>query len=425
MEIKSIKTVKNLKHKKILIRLDLDIPEDGYSNIVNHIRFINSLPTIRFLIRKKAHIYIIAHRGRPKGVKNADLTLEYIARALYRVLNGKGFRNLKLDMFPAFYFEVSGVSVHILENIRFFAGEERCSRVFAKSLSKLGDLYINDAFGVSHRSHASVALLPYLLPAYAGIHLEKEFKVLSKVFERPKRPLTVVFGGIKVKTKLSLIHHFLPRVDYILCGSGIAVQIYNALGFNVGGSYVDKESEKIACKLAKKPYSSILSDKSNFNILLDKDDLRTNDWRYLNTLKNRILLPVDIKIGRKGEKGIIKDVYWTNKSLSPNPYAILDIGPATVELYKAVIKRSGTIIWNGPMGMFEEVEYAKGSIEIAKAVAESRAKAIIGGGDTIDLIEGRHIKIKRNVFISSGGGAMLEFLLNPNLPGIKPLIKKI
>ncbi len=425
MEIKSIKTVKNLKHKRVLIRLDLDIPEDGYTNIVNHIRFINSLPVIRFLMRKKAHIYIIAHRGRPKGVKDTGLTLENVARALCRVLKGKSFQTVKLDMFPAFYFDVSGVSIYVLENIRFFSGEERCSRVFAKSLSNLGDLYVNDAFGVSHRNHASVALLPYFLPAYAGVHLEKEFKVLSKVFEKPKRPLTIVFGGIKVKTKLSLIHHFLPRVDYILCGSGIAIQIYNALGFDVGKSYVDKESEKIAYKLIKKPYSSILSEKSDFNILLDKKDLKISDWRYLNTLKNRILLPVDIKIGSKGKKGITKDVCWTNKSLSPNSHAILDIGPITINLYKAIIKRSGTIIWNGPMGMFEEAEYAEGSVAIAKEVAESRAKAIIGGGDTIDLIEGRHIKIKRNVFVSSGGGAMLEFLLNPNLPGIKPLIKKI
>ncbi len=423
MKLRTIKDANNISGRKILLRVDYDITEDKKEDIVNHDRFKYALKTINFLIKQKpSEIFILAHKGRPGGVRVSELSLEDIAKSLFDVLNGANFCKKNIDTFPVFSFELSKVRITVFENLRFFYGEEKNSIKFAKALSKFGDIYINDAFAVSHRKHASVASLPNFLPSYAGLRLLKEVDVLSKSLRKPKRPLCLILGGIKLKTKISLINKLLSVADYILTGSGIAVSFYRQLGIDIGNSIYDDSVNKAVRKILQKPYNSMLGDYDSFEILLDYEGVNLSSYKYIKSLQSRIILPVDVLTGDKNKKRKKVEIIKKDSRLSIGDMAIFDIGPKTIELYKKIIKRSGTIIWNGPMGLFENRLFANGSIEIAKAVASSRSKTIIGGGDTIELIEGEHIEVRRNVFVSSGGGAMLEFLINPYLPGIQPLI---
>ena len=350
MKLKSVKQIKNLKDKRVLVRCDFDVPlEKG--RVVDDSRLRACLPTIEYLLKKKAKIILIGHAGRPSGKVVKDLSLLPIKKRLEKLLGQK------ID-----FVKDSGKNILMLENLRFTAGEERNNKKFAKDLANLADIYINEAWANSHRAHSSISAIQRYLPSYAGLHLEKEIKNLSGSLSKP---LILIIGGAKIETKLPVIKKFFNQADYILVGGAVANNFLKALGLDVGQSLVNNKY----LKMAKKIYNP------------------------------KIILPIDV-IQKNGK--------------------ILDIGPKTIKLFRAKIKLAKTIIWNGPMGKFEDEQYASGTDAIAKTILKSKAKIIIGGGDTEAALGNR--KIPANIFVSSGGGAMLEFLANKKLPGLKKLI---
>jgi len=326
---------KNLIGQTCLLRTDFNV-----ENTKDALRLEAVLPTIKFLLKKKARIIILSHKGRPNGRESA-LSLKPFLPFLQRHLNRKV---IFLEDIPD-KIDQSQSTVYLLENLRFWPEEEKNDANFAKHLARLGNFYVNEAFAVSHRQNASLTQLPNFLPSYAGFLLEKEIATLTNVMKRPRKPLVLIFGGSKMADKMPVIKHLLAKTAKVLLGS------------------------------------SILNDP---NLLLKSE---------------KIMLPVD----------------W----LMENNLA-MDIGPITTEAYIAEIKKAKTIIWNGPLGKFEDKRYRKSSIEIAKTVAQSKAFSIVGGGETAQLILQLGLRNKIG-FLSTGGGAMLEFLAGKKLPGIEAL----
>lgn len=433
MPLQKLKDVTDLKGKRVLVRLDLDVPIGKNGKVIaeEDVRLQFALPTLRFLLKKGADITIVGHRGRPGGRMDKELTLAPIVERLAQLLGGQFYlKQKKIGTFDGFEFTVGRKVVSVIENIRFYGGEIRNAARLGKALAEHADIYVNEAFGVSHREHASVCAVTKYVPSYAGIQLVKEIETLMPVVKRPKRPLTLIIGGVKAKTKLQLIEKFIPRADYILIGSALANNFYKALGFKMGKSVMDKQVTAEVEKILAQPQYRIL-DKKAVGILLDPDRVTEIDKTLLADLKKRIVLPVDLVVSEAGKvypKGRIpagdtKIVDPSTKTLSPHAYAAFDIGERTIMLYQEIIKRSQTIVWNGPMGWFEQKPFNHGTYQIANAVAGSKGKAIIGGGDTVAAVMSEHVPFRQNTFISTGGGAMLEFLIDPKLPGIKPLIR--
>jgi phosphoglycerate kinase len=361
-----------LKGKTVLLRVDFNV-EIEKGRILDDYRIRVSLPTIQFLIRLRAKPILMSHRGRPKG-KEEKYSLrpisQYLAKLLgRRVIFFETWKDLEL-----IWKVVPEGTIGMLENLRFWPGEEKNDAKFAKTLAKLGDLYINDAFSVSHRLNASVDAITKFLPSYAGLLLEKELTVLSKIKQKSQKPFVLIFGGKKLSDKLPLLETFLPRVDAVLTGGGVANTFLAALGFPVGRSFIEK-------KLLKK--AQLMFRKSN-SIFLPQD------WRTKND-------------------------------------AIFDIGPKTEKLYETIIKKARTILWNGPMGVFEESKFAKGSYRVARSISKNkRAFSVVGGGETVacfrQAITNYQLPItKTHIFLSTGGGAMLEYLAGKKLPGIEAL----
>ncbi|MFA5386399.1 MAG: phosphoglycerate kinase [Candidatus Paceibacterota bacterium] len=367
MKYLSILKNKNLSKETCLLRVDLNIEDMNPSNL----RIQAILPTVKFLIDKGAKIIILSHRGRPNG-KNKKLSLKPFMKILFKSLkkpisfielNGKDSAKVKNSK-PG--------SIFLLENLRFFNGEEKNDPIFAKKLADLGTFYINDAFAVSHRKNASIEAITKYLPSYAGFQLEKEIENLKSVMGKPKKPLILIMGGAKISDKLSLVNSFIKKSDYFLIGGGIANTFLAALGMPIGDSLYEKDMTLEARKILKQA-------------------------------PKKIFLPIDFAVDKK---------------------QILDIGTKTVKLYDKKIQSAKTIIWNGPMGKFEDKKFAKGTQEIAKAILRNKkAKIIIGGGETIASLQPKtkNYKPKTNVFLSTGGGAMLEYLSGENLPGIEAL----
>jgi len=432
LNLYTIKDIRKLAGKKVVLRLDLDTPvgEDGCVNSEEDKRLRVAIPTIKYLLKRKAEITIIGHRGRPNGRKDVNLTLAPVVERLKVLLGSKTKVSKEFHKsFETYNFLVSKFQVSVLENLRFDPGEELDNVRFVKRLSEFGDYYVCEAFASAHRKHASIHGLAKVLPSYAGLNFAREVSVLSKALKKPKRPLVLMFGGVKGQTKLKIVEKFIPRVDYILLGSALAVNFYHELGIKVGKSVRDVSLGNLVGKILERPKYSILegSDKgSSEEILLDPEN-QTNDSLSIKKLRKRIILPFDVKVSSSDNPDKYKTKVVKVSKTEPLCLAnesILDIGTQTISLYKEIIKRAGTVIWNGPMGLYEKKLFDEGTKEIAKAVAGFRGKGIVGGGDTEAAIEGEHIDFKRNIFVSTGGGAMLEFLLNPELPGIKNLIKK-
>jgi len=361
-----------LKGKTVLLRVDFNVEiENG--RILDDYRIRVSLPTIQFLLRSGAKPILMSHLGRPTRQEekySLRPVSQYLAKLLgRRVIFFETWKDLEL-----LWRVVPEGTIGMLENLRFWPGEEKNDAKFAKTLAKLGDLYVNDAFAVSHRSHASVDAITRFLPSYAGLLLEKELTMLDRVKRRTKKPFVAVFGGKKLSDKLPLIRAFLPKADAVLTGGGVANTFLAALGAPVGRSVVEKPLIKKAGAMFRKADSIFLP----------------QDWRSKND-------------------------------------AILDIGPKTEKLYAAVIKKARTILWNGPMGVFENPKFAKGSYRVARAIAKNRrAFRVVGGGETVACfrraITNYQLPItKTNVFLSTGGGAMLEYLAGKKLPGIEAL----
>ena len=404
LKIKSIKSLKNLKNKTVLVRCDFDVPlshkntestkaqkHKSTIKILDDSRLQACLPTIEYLLKKKAKIILIGHLGRPGRKVAPELSLLPIKEKLEKILS-KDLRFKNYDLRINFTNHQSPITNHqilMLENLRFNPDEEKNDKNFAKKLAGLADIYVNEAFAVSHRSAASVDAIKNYLPSYAGLNLVNEIKNLSYVLKNPKKTLIIIIGGAKIETKLPVIKNFLNKADHILIGGAVANDFLLAEGYKVKESLVDKDYIEEAKKILIK--SKVKSQKS-------KLQLKTQNYK-----DSKIILPIDF-------------VWGNNK--------ILDIGKKTIREYCAIIKKANTIVWNGPMGYFETKKFANGTYEIAKAIFKSKARVIIGGGDTNQILNHNTAYIIHNkkVFVSTGGGAMLEFLGGKKLPGINKLL---
>jgi len=437
MKIKSIKQAKDLKNKTFLVRCDFDVPLEQKNKktkkqknteivIADDVRLKACLPIIEFLLKKKAKIILMGHLGRPKGSVVPDLSLEPVRDHLEKILNKNinFIKNFTLTAARHEMEEMRGGEIACLENLRFWISENKNDKKFANSLANLADIYVNEAFATSHRNVASIDVIQDFLPSFAGLNLEKEIENLSKVTEKPSRPLVVIIGGAKIETKLPVIDRFLAKADYLLIGGAIANNFFKVLGYEVGKSIVDEDYLDEAGRLLQKSEGGFLGNKfqipnnkfqinSKFQIPNSKFELKD-----IKKLKHKIILPIDVKI--KGARSIetkkLEQVKKTDK--------ILDIGSKTLNFYGRMIKGARTIVWNGPMGYFEEKEFSCGTFGVADHILKSRAKSLIGGGETAEALSQlvKNKKLPNRIFVSTGGGAMLEFLAGKKLPGLKKIL---
>ena len=391
--MKNIRDHKNLNKKKVLLRLDLNVPlKNGI--IIDETRINKILPIIEFLLDKNAKVIIISHVGRPKGKVNQDLSLRPICKNLEKKINKKIeiiiediFKLTKEDLFKD-----SKSQIIVLENIRFYEEEEKNGTSFAKQLASLGDLFVNDAFSCSHRAHASVNKITEFLPSFAGLQLETEINALKKVTSEIKKPITCIIGGSKISTKIGIIKNLIPKFDNVIIVGGMANNILLHKGNNIGKSIKEDDCEKII------------------------DEIFENSKNYSCT----ITYPEDVVVGKNmNDIAKIKTLNDIN-----DDDLILDIGPKTIARIKNIIKISKTILWNGPAGYFENPNFAIGSHEIANEIIrrnkDGLVYSVIGGGDTIAAINQIN-GIQEFNFVSTAGGAFLEYLEGKELPGIKAL----
>jgi len=392
MKIKSIKEVKNLKGKKVLLRVDFNIPlnPSGEVGRDEDYRIVKTLPTIKLLVSKGAKVIIMAHLGRPDGKVVEKFRLGPVAKRLSQLLKKKVAKSNEIigaetDKKVA---AMKNGDVLMLENVRFDAREEKADKAFAKSLAKLGDIYVNDGFAVSHRDQASVSTIQNYLPSYAGLLMADEINYLTQVLKKPKQPLVVIIGGAKMETKIKVIKNFVKIAKKVLLGGALANTVLHVMGISVG---------KSALEPGMFP-----------------------EVKKLKLIDNKIIVPVDGVFAKSGEaKHGRMDAL---ADIKPDEL-ILDVGPETIKLYSKIIESAKMVLWNGPMGLIENPEFAKGTLALIKILAESKAETIVGGGETVEMI--RKLKLENKfTFISTGGGAMLEFLEGKDLPGLKKIIKR-
>ena len=389
----NIKDHENLSEKKVLLRLDLNVPiKNGI--ITDETRIDKVLPILKYLLKKKSKIIIISHVGRPNGRWNENLSLKPICENLKKKLNKKikliseNIFKLKKDRL----FANSEYEIVFLENIRFYEEEEQNDSKFSKHLASLADLFVNDAFSCSHRAHASVCEITKFLPSYAGLQLESEINALKRVTTDIKKPITCIIGGSKISTKIGVIKNLIPKFDNIIIVGGMANNILKFKGHSIGKSINENNCETII------------------------DDIFKSSKNYSCS----IVYPEDVVVGKNMEDHPkIKELNEiTNDDL------ILDIGPRTILKINKIIENSKTVLWNGPAGYFENSDFAKGSYEIGKKIAEKNKLneifSVAGGGETVSLLN--IIGIFNNFdFVSTAGGAFLEYLEGKELPGIKAL----
>jgi phosphoglycerate kinase len=391
--MKSIKQEKNLNGKKILLRLDLNVPLDN-GEITDTTRIDKIIPTLKFLISQNTKIIILSHVGRPKGKVVNELSLKPICENLENKLNQNISlisKNIK-EMNNKDLFDNSNEKIIMLENIRFYSEEERNDRQFAEHLASLGDIYINDAFSCSHRAHSSIHEITNFLPSYSGLQLDIEVTALKKITSNIIKPITCIIGGSKVSTKINIIKNLIPKFDNIIIVGGMANNIIKYMGNNIGKSIHEDNTDLIIEEIFS------LSKKENCKIIYPKDVV---------VAKNFDGSPKNKKVNEVTSEEMI-----------------LDIGPKTIELINDTINNSKTILWNGPAGYFENPNFANGSNKIAKKIIErNKAKeiySVAGGGDTVALLNSLHL-INSFDFVSTAGGAFLEYLEGKELPGIKVL----
>ncbi len=398
-QIKTIKDV-DLKGKKVFVRVDFNVPFDNKGEISDDTRIVAALPTIKYLIDEGAMLVLTSHLGRPKSKEDKQFSLAPVAKALSEKLGkpvvfvddciGPKVKEACAAMKPG--------DVVLLENSRFYPEEKKNDPEFAKKLAEDtgAEAYVNDAFGTAHRAHATTAGVAAYLPIkVAGLLIEKELEFLGSKTENPERPFTVILGGAKVSDKITVIDSLLDKCDSMLIGGAMAYTFALAQGKKVGKSLVEADKVDLALAALKKA-----KDKG-VNFLLPVD--------------NAVCQTIDFAAGTVGELKVMEDI--------EDGWAGVDIGPKTVELYKNEIAKSKTILWNGPMGVFEIKECAKGTFAIAEAVAKSDAISIVGGGDSVKAVK-KSGYAKDVTFISTGGGASLEFLEGKQLPGVAVLDRK-
>ncbi len=391
--MKYIKDQENLEDKVVLLRLDLNVPLKNRM-ITDETRINKILPVINFLIKKKSKILIISHIGRPKGKINNDLSLKPICKNLEKKIDQK-IKLVKENIYKIKkddLFKNSKDKIIFLENIRFYEEEENNDTIFSKNLAELADIFVNDAFSCSHRAHASISKITEFLPSFAGLQLETEISALKKVTTEIKKPITCIVGGAKISTKIGLIRNLIPKFDNIVIVGAMANNILNYEGNPIGKSLKEEN-----CKSAIEEI-------------------------FETAKKNSCLInyPEDVVVGKSiDDKAVIKELNEVS-----NDDLILDIGPKTIKKIKDIIERSETILWNGPAGYFENPNFANGCYEITKKIIEKNKKnqiySIAGGGDTIAVLNQMNAIDNFN-FVSTAGGAFLEYLEGKDLPGIKAL----
>ncbi len=389
--MKKIEEVSNLNNKKVLLRLDLNVPLNG-SEITDSTRIDKILPTLRFLIQKNSRIIIISHIGRPEGKIDKKLSMLPVCKYLSQKLKEEVelIEKQIFDIEPNIIFKNSKNRILFLENIRFYKQEEKNNEGFAKLLSSFGDIYINEAFSCSHRAHASIDKITKFIPSYCGIQMDNEVNALKKVTSDIKRPITCIIGGSKISTKINLIKNLIPQFENLVIVGGMANNILKYKGFNIGNSIIEKNCDNIISKIFS------LSEKHNCNLVF----------------------PSDVAVGKKLEdKAKIK-----NLSNLQDDDIILDIGPKTLNSINYLLENSKTLLWNGPAGYFENPNFAIGSEKIAKKILElgNDIFSVAGGGDTIAVLNKVNALEKFN-FVSTAGGAFLEYLEGKEIPGIRAL----
>ncbi|MBQ3479914.1 MAG: phosphoglycerate kinase [Clostridia bacterium] len=384
-----------VKGKKVLVRCDFNVPLDADKNITDETRINAALPTIKYLLDNGAAVILCSHLGRPKGEFNMKYSLAPVAKRLSDKL---GFEvKLAKDVIgpdaKKLAAEVKPGEAVLLENVRFHAEEEKNDPAFAKELASMAELYVSDAFGTVHRAHASTAGVADYLPAVAGYLIGKELTFLGNAVENPVRPFVAILGGAKVKDKIGVITNLLEKVDTLIIGGGMAYTFSKAMGGEIGNSLLDEERVGLAKEMMETAKAK------GVQFLLPVDTVIANDFDN----------PTEIKTVEAGK--------------IPEGWQGLDIGPKTIELFSGAVKSAKTVVWNGPMGVFEKPEFAKGTLAIATAMAESDATTIIGGGDSAAAVTQMGLAPKMS-HISTGGGASLEFLEGKVLPGVACLKDK-
>lgn len=386
----------DLKGKKVLVRVDFNVPLDENQNITNDIRIQASLPTIKKIIAEGGKAILMSHLGRPKGQKDPKYSLKPAAKRLSELVS----KDVKLapdcvgDEVKNMVNAMQDGDVLLLENVRFHKEEEKNDEAFAKQLAELGDVYVNDAFGSAHRAHASTeGVTKFIKTCAAGYLMKKELDYLDSAISNPKRPFCAILGGAKISGKIDVINNLLTKVDTLLIGGGMAYTFYKAQGKEIGKSLLEEEKIELAKELLKK----------------------------LQDSKVKFLLPLDVVVASEFKNESPSEVVPTDKI--PSDKMGLDIGPKTVKLFTSEILQSKTIVWNGPMGVFEMNNFAKGTNQVAKALADATEKGavtIIGGGDSAAAISKAGLSDKVS-HVSTGGGASLEFLEGKVLPGVDAL----
>ncbi len=393
----SKKTVRDidLKGKKVFVRCDFNVPMDENQNITDNRRIVAALPTIKYLIEQNCRIILASHLGRPKGEVKPEFSLAPVAKELSKLLGqevlmakdviGESAKSLAANLQEG--------QVMLLENVRFHREETDNAPEFAKQLASMAEVFVNDAFGTAHRAHASTEGISHYLPSVSGFLIEKELRFLGDALNNPERPFVAILGGAKVSDKIGVIDSLLEKVDTLMIGGGMAYTFFKAQGYEVGNSLCEPDKCELALSLMKKAEEKGV----------------------------KFLLPVDTKVGKEFKPDTeSKTVAWTE---IPEGWEGFDIGEKTIEMFENELKTAKTVVWNGPLGLFEFNQFAIGTNAIAHALAELDATTIIGGGDSAAAVEKAGLADKMT-HISTGGGASLEFLEGKKLPGIECLQDK-
>ena len=393
----SKKTVRDidLKGKKVFVRCDFNVPMDENQNITDNRRIVAALPTIKYLIEQNCRIILASHLGRPKGEVKPEFSLAPVAKELSKLLGqevlmakdviGESAKSLAANLQEG--------QVMLLENVRFHREETDNDPEFAKQLASMAEVFVNDAFGSAHRAHASTEGVSHYLPSVSGFLIEKELRFLGDALNNPERPFVAILGGAKVSDKIGVIDSLLEKVDTLMIGGGMAYTFFKAQGYEVGNSLCEPDKCELALSLMKKAEEKGV----------------------------KFLLPVDTKVGKEFKPDTeSKTVAWTE---IPEGWEGFDIGEKTIEMFENELKTAKTVVWNGPLGLFEFDQFAIGTNAIAHALAELDATTIIGGGDSAAAVEKAGLA-DRMTHISTGGGASLEFLEGKKLPGIECLQDK-
>jgi len=385
----------NVRGKRVFIRADFNVPIDENLKITDDRRIRSTLPTINYAIDEGAKVILSSHLGRPEGKTDPKLSLAPVAKRLQRLLNKEvGFLSDCIgSQVESFISKMKEGDVVLLENLRFHVEEEENNEEFVRALARLADVYVNDAFGASHRAHASIVGMPKLLPSAAGFLLKKEVEYLKGALDNPVKPFVAILGGAKVSGKIGVLENLGNKVDKVLVGGGMAYTFIKAMGYEVGNSLVEEDMLETAQRIRKK----------------------------LKGIGIKFYLPVDCVISQSIEPGTETKIVPTLEI--PKGWRALDIGPASVKLFSEALQDAKTVLWNGPMGVFEIDAFSRGTFAIAHAVADVYALTIVGGGDT-DLAVHRAGVSDVISFISTGGGASLQLLEGKELPGIAALTNR-